>query len=218
MLLTQQYYRDLLRKDLILKDIPSIIQEIPELDKLEIRIIFPKIIDDYSQIFEGIIYLEELTGQMPIKQILSVKRVGAQEYERSVVIFVTLRKQAIFNFFLYLYFSLIYYWEDSKNVLVVKATADSKHKIVQLSNKEFFYFFNMPIEYDDRQYEWNLQLLFFFKSWVPNVTVDLLSYFLSPFLPYAIFNIKKNQLMLETEEDDEIDNDEEDDEINDNEE
>lgn len=205
MLLTKKYYKNILRKDLILKNIPNIIQEIPELIKLEIRIIFPKIIDDFSQIFEGIIYLEELTGQMPMKQILSVKRVGAQEYEKSVIIRVTLRNERIFNFFLFLYFSLIYYWEESKNVLVVKASADAKNKIVQLSNKEFFYFFNMPIEYDDRQYEWNLQLLFIFNILVPNVTTDLLGYFLSPFLPYAIFNIKRNQPMLTAEEDDERD-------------
>lgn len=191
MLITQEYYNNILRKDLILKVLPTNALEIPELEKLEIRIIFPKIIYDYSRIFEGIIYLEELAGQMPMKKILSIKRVGAQDYEKSVVIFLTLRKEKIFNLFLYFYFALVYYWVESRNVLVFYPRVDSKNKIVQLMNKEFFYFFNMPIEYDDRQYEWNLQFLYFFHNATFDVNVNLLSYFLSHYLPYALFDIKK---------------------------
>jgi ribosomal protein L5 len=140
-MLIKDYYNNILRKDLILKVFPIDVKNIPEIEKLEIRIIFPKIIDDFSQVFDGIIYLEELTGQFPINKILSVKRVGAESYERSVLIKVTLRKERIYNFILYLSISLLFYWEESKNILLVKASADPKNKIVQLSNKEFFLFF-----------------------------------------------------------------------------
>jgi len=86
---------------------------------------------------------------------------------------------------------LIFYWEEVKNVLLFHATSDSKNKKIQLVNKEFFYLFNMPIEYDDRQYEWNLQFVFFFTNTTANVKVNLLSYIFSHYLPYAIFNVKK---------------------------
>src|ERR1700761_3832742 len=110
MFITQEYYNNIIRKDLILKNLSEYLIEIPSLEKLEIRIFFPKIIDDFSKIFEGLIYLEELTGQMPIKKILSTKRVGAHDYEKSVLIFVTLRKEKLFFFFLYFYIALIFYW------------------------------------------------------------------------------------------------------------
>jgi len=195
-MLILEHYNNILRKDLILKVLPEDWKNIPEIEKLEIRIIFPKIIDDFSQVFDGIIYLEELTGQFPIKQILSIKRVGAQEYERSVVIKVTLRNTRIYNFILYLSISLLFYWEESKNILLVKASADPQNKIIQLSNKEFFYFFNMPIEYDDRQFEWNFQLLFHFHSFTDDINVDILNYFFSNYIPYALYDIKKNRREL----------------------
>lgn len=192
-MLIQEYYNNILRKDLILKIFPKEVKRIPEIEKLEIRIIFPKIIDDFSQVFDGIIYLEELTGQFPIKKILSIKRVGAQEYERSVLIKVTLRKNRIYNFILYLSISLLFYWEETKNILLLKASADSKNKIVQLSNREFFYLFNMPIEYDDRQFEWNLQFLFHFYSFSEEINTQSLNYFLSHYIPYALFDVKSNK-------------------------
>nr|YP_010576310.1 hypothetical protein OYV93_mgp15 [Thecamoeba quadrilineata]UZN43847.1 hypothetical protein [Thecamoeba quadrilineata] len=203
-MLIKEYYNNILRKDLILKVFPIDVKNIPEIEKLEIRIIFPKIIDDFSQVFDGIIYLEELTGQFPIKQILSIKRVGAQDYERSVLIKVTLRKERIYNFILYLTISLLFYWEESKNILLVKASADPKNKIVQLSHKEFFYFFNMPIEYDDRQFEWNLQFLFHFYNFTDQVNTDVLNYFLSHYIPYALYDVKKNkrEIFIEQEESD----------------
>lgn len=203
MFITQEYYNNIIRKDLILKTLSEHLIEVPSLEKLEIRIFFPKIIDDFSKIFEGLIYLEELTGQMPIKKILSTKRVGAHDYEKSVLIFVTLRKEKIFFFFLYFYLALIFYWEESKNVLLFQATANSKNGIIQLVNKEFFYLFNMPIEYDDRQYEWNLQFMFFFQKKTSNVKVDLLGYIFSHYLPYAIFNIKKGDTQEEIEQSEE---------------
>jgi hypothetical protein len=211
----KDYYNTILRKDLILKNLPEEVKEIPEIEKIEIQIIFPKIIDDFSQVFDGIIYLEEFTGLFPIKKILSIKRVGAQEYERTVLIKVTLRKDRIYNFILYFSISLLFYWEESKNILVMKASADSKNKIVQLSHREFFYLFNMPIEYDDRQFEWNLQLLFYFKSFTNEITTDLLGYIFSHYMPYALFDVKKINIdLFYNEEEDYANNEDENENIN----
>lgn len=190
-MLTKEYYDNLLKQDLILKTLPKLKNQIPEIEKIEIQLIFPKITDDFSHVFDGLIYLEEFTGQLPIKKILSIKRTGAQEMEKTVLLKVTLRKSKVYDFILYLTIALLFYWQESKNILLLKASYDSQNKIVQLTNKEFFYLFNMPIEYDDRQFEWNLQLLFYFQKNMDNVHQDLLHYILSHYMPYSIFDIKK---------------------------
>lgn len=185
-MLTQSIYDIIIRKDFILKTLPETIKEIPAIEKLEVRIIFPKIIDDFSKLYDGIIYLEELTGQLPINKILSIKRVGAHDYEKSIVITSTLRKRYFWNFLLFFSIALIFYWIEMRNVLFMKSSIDLQNKIIQLIYKDFFYFFNMPIEYDDRQFEWNLQFLFFFEKENEDINIELLSCFLKYFFFYDL--------------------------------
>jgi hypothetical protein len=179
-MITKRLYNNIVRKDLILKSVSIENNEIPAIDKLEVRIIFPKIIDDYSQVFDGIMFLEEFTGQFPMCTILSKKRVGAQEYEKNLLIKATLRKNNFFNFLLFFSIAIIYYWVENKEVIIMRSKTDYHNKIVQLTHKEFFYFFNMPIEYDERQFEWKFQLLFYFKN-QEIINEKLLGSFLSYF-------------------------------------
>jgi len=187
-MITEKLYKNIVRKDLILKSIAIDNSEIPEIETLDIRIIFPKVVDDYSQLYEGVIFLEEFTGQFPIKKILSKKRVGAQEYEKNIIITSTLRKYNIFNFLLYFSIAIIFFWIETKEVIIMRYKEDFQNKIVQLTHKEFFYLFNMPIEYDDRQYEWKFQLIFHFKN-QEIVNKNLLGCFLSYFFIYDILHL-----------------------------
>jgi len=54
------YNNKLVKKDFILKDVTEKYSEVPEIKKLELVIYYPKVIDDYDLIFDGVIYLEEL--------------------------------------------------------------------------------------------------------------------------------------------------------------
>jgi hypothetical protein len=207
-MLTQSIYNTIIRKDFILKVLPETINEIPTINKLEVRIIFPKIIDDFSKLYDGIIYLEELTGQLPINKILSVKRVGAHDYEKAIVITSTLRKTYFWNFLLFFSIALIFYWVEMRNVLFFKSSIDPQNKIIQLINKDFFYFFNMPIEYDDRQFEWNLQFLFFFEKENKDLNIELLSCFLRYFFFYDLLALPTSTDLnsiseIESDDDDE---------------
>lgn len=205
-MITQLFYETIIRKDFILKIIPEKVEEIPTINKLEIRIIFPKIIDDFTHLYDGIIYLEELTGQLPVNKILSIKRVGAHDYEKSVVITSTLRKKYFWNFLLFFSIALIYYWIEMRSVLSMSSSIDPQNKIIQLIHKDFFYFFNMPIEYDDRQFQWNLQFLFFFEKENENLSVELLSCFLKYYFFYDILALPNSSnfyLSLDLESDEE---------------
>jgi hypothetical protein len=191
-MVTKDFYDTIIRKDLVLRTLPCTVNEIPQVEKLEVRIIFPKIIDDFAHLYEGIIYLEELTGQFPVNNILSIKRVGAHDYEKAVVLTCTLRKRRFFNFLLFFSFALIYLWMEMKNVLALSHSVDPQNKIVQLIHKDFFYFFNMPIEYDDRQFQWNLQFLFHFND--TEVSSELLGCFLKYYFFYDLLLLPKSSI------------------------
>ena len=75
------YYNKLVKKDFILKDVSKTYKEVPEIDKLELVIYYPKVIDNFDKMVDGVVYLEELSGQFPILKKLSSQRVGASDYE-----------------------------------------------------------------------------------------------------------------------------------------
>lgn len=183
------YYNKLVKKDFILKDVSTTYKEIPEIEKLELVIYYPKRVndDDFFQIFDGVIYLEEISGQFPSFKKLSSKRIGASEYETNYFIKTTLRNDAIYNFLFYIYIAVLFLWTQRRMVLTFSQKLDKQTKVIKLFKKEFFYLFNMPLEYDERRDNWNFQIHLYMKN--STINIDLLGSFLSCFFIYDLLNL-----------------------------
>uniref|UniRef100_M4C5N1 Uncharacterized protein n=1 Tax=Hyaloperonospora arabidopsidis (strain Emoy2) TaxID=559515 RepID=M4C5N1_HYAAE len=185
----QIYYDKLVKKDFILKDITD--KVVPEIDKLEIVIYYPKIVDDYEIVFDGVIYLEELSGQFPSLKQLSTKRTGASEYESNYLVRVSLRNKALYDFLFFLYISLLFLWTQRRMILTFSKKLDKQTKVVKLFKKEFFYLFNMPLIYDERRDSWNFQIHVYMKN--TTINIDLLGSIFSCFFIYDILNLKRTK-------------------------
>ena len=187
------YYNKLVKKDFILKDVSKTYKEVPEIDKLELVIYYPKIIDNFDKMVDGVVYLEELSGQFPILKKLSSQRVGASDYETNYLIKTSLRNESIYNFLFFLHVALLFFWTQRRMVLTFSKKLDKQTKVVKLFKKEFFYFFNMPLIYDERRDSWNFQIHLYMKN--STINIDLLGAFFSCFFIYDILNLNtKNSL------------------------
>ena len=81
-------------------------------------------------------------------------------------------------------------------VLTFSKKLDKQTKVVKLFKKEFFYFFNMPLIYDERRDSWNFQLHLYMKN--STINIDLLGTFFSCFFIYDILNLNtKNTIEYE---------------------
>jgi len=190
------YYNKLVKKDFILKDVSKTYKEVPEIDKLELVIYYPKIIDNFDKMVDGVVYLEELSGQFPILKKLSSQRVGASDYETNYLIKTSLRNESIYNFLFFLHVALLFFWTQRRMVLTFSKKLDKQTKVVKLFKKEFFYFFNMPLIYDERRDSWNFQIHLYMKN--STINIDLLGAFFSCFFIYDILNLNtKNTLEYE---------------------
>lgn len=185
------YYTRLVKKDFILKDISDNYKEVPEIDKLELLIYYPKVVDNFDKLVDGVIYLEELSGQFPGVKKLSTKRIGASEYETNYFIRTSLRDEAIYNFLFFLYIALLYFWIQRRMVLTFTKKLDKQTKVVKLFKKDFFYFFNMPLIYDERRDTWNFQIHLYMKN--STINIDLAASLLSCFFIYDILNLNPNR-------------------------
>ena len=181
------YYNKLVKKDFILKDVSKTYKEVPEIDKLELVIYYPKVIDNFDKMVDGVVYLEELSGQFPILKKLSSQRVGASDYETNYLIKTSLRNESIYNFLFFLHVALLFFWTQRRMVLTFSKKLDKQTKVVKLFKKEFFYFFNMPLIYDERRDSWNFQLHLYMKN--STINIDLLGAFFSCFYIYDILNL-----------------------------
>jgi len=190
------YYNKLVKKDFILKDVSKTYKEVPEIDKLELVIYYPKIIDNFDKMVDGVVYLEELSGQFPILKKLSSQRVGASDYETNYLIKTSLRNESIYNFLFFLHVALLFFWTQRRMVLTFSKKLDKQTKVVKLFKKEFFYFFNMPLIYDERRDSWNFQIHLYMKN--STINIDLLGAFFSCFFIYDILNLNtKNTIEYE---------------------
>ena len=190
------YYNKLVKKDFILKDVSKTYKEVPEIDKLELVIYYPKIIDNFDKMVDGVIYLEELSGQFPILRKLSSHRVGASDYETNYLIKTSLRNESIYNFLFFVHVALLFFWTQRRMVLTFSKKLDKQTKVIKLFKKEFFYFFNMPLIYDERRDSWNFQLHLYMKN--STINIDLLGAFFSCFFIYDILNLNtKNTIEYE---------------------
>ena len=190
------YYNKLVKKDFILKDVSKTYKEVPEIDKLELVIYYPKIIDNFDKMVDGVVYLEELSGQFPILKKLSSQRVGASDYETNYLIKTSLRNESIYNFLFFLHVALLFFWTQRRMVLTFSKKLDKQTKVIKLFKKEFFYFFNMPLIYDERRDSWNFQIHLYMKN--STINIDLLGAFFSCFFIYDILNLNtKNTLEYE---------------------
>jgi len=190
------YYNKLVKKDFILKDVSKTYKEVPEIDKLELVIYYPKIIDNFDKMVDGVVYLEELSGQFPILKKLSSQRVGASDYETNYLIKTSLRNESIYNFLFFLHVALLFFWTQRRMVLTFSKKLDKQTKVVKLFKKEFFYFFNMPLIYDERRDSWNFQIHLYMKN--STINIDLLGTFFSCFFIYDILNLNtKNTIEYE---------------------
>jgi hypothetical protein len=190
------YYSKLVKKDFILKDVSKTYKEVPEIDKLELVIYYPKIIDNFDKMVDGVVYLEELSGQFPILKKLSSQRVGASDYETNYLIKTSLRNESIYNFLFFLHVALLFFWTQRRMVLTFAKKLDKQTKVIKLFKKEFFYFFNMPLIYDERRDSWNFQIHLYMKN--STINIDLLGTFFSCFFIYDILNLNtKNTTDLE---------------------
>ena len=181
------YYNKLVKKDFILKDVSKTYKEVPEIDKLELVIYYPKVIDNFDKMVDGVVYLEELSGQFPILKKLSSQRVGASDYETNYLIKTSLRNESVYNFLFFLHVALLFFWTQRRMVLTFSKKLDKQTKVVKLFKKEFFYFFNMPLIYDERRDSWNFQLHLYMKN--STINIDLLGAFFSCFFIYDILNL-----------------------------
>lgn len=191
----QSYYNKLVKKDFILKDVSVNYKEVPEIDKLELVIYYPKVIDDYEKVFEGVIYLEELGGQFPIVKLLSTKRTGASEYETNYLIKTSLRDRALYDFLFFLYMALLFLWTQRRMVLTFYKKLDKQTKVIKMFKKEFYYLFNMPLIYDERRDLWNFQIHVYMKN--TTININLLGSIFSCFFIYDILNLKKKYEIFE---------------------
>lgn len=190
------YYNKLVKKDFILKDVSKTYKEVPEIDKLELVIYYPKIIDNFDKMVDGVVYLEELSGQFPILKKLSSQRVGASDYETNYLIKTSLRNESIYNFLFFLHVALLFFWTQRRMVLTFSKKLDKQTKVVKLFKKEFFYFFNMPLIYDERRDSWNFQMHLYMKN--STINIDLLGAFFSCFFIYDVLNLNtKNTIEYE---------------------
>lgn len=190
------YYNKLVKKDFILKDISKTYNEVPAIDKLELVIYYPKIIDNFDKMVDGVVYLEELSGQFPILKKLSTQRVGASDYETNYLIKTSLRKESIYNFLFFLHVALLFFWTQRRMVLTFSKKLDKQTKVIKLFKKEFFYLFNMPLIYDERRDSWNFQIHIYMKN--TTINIDLLGSFLSCFFIYDVLNLNtKNVIEFE---------------------
>lgn len=203
------YYNKLVKKDFILKDVSENPKEVPGIDKLELVIYYPKIIDNFDKMVDGVIYLEELSGQFPIVKKLSTQRVGASDYETNYLIKTSLREESIYNFLFFVYVALLFFWTQRRMVLTFSQKLDKQTKVVKLFKKDFFYFFNMPLIYDERRNSWNFQLHFYMKN--STITIDLLGSFLSCFFIYDILNLDPSNIYIPDNIDNTSDNTSDDD-------
>lgn len=185
----QTYYNKLVKKDFILKDVTVNYREVPEIEKLELVIYYPKIVNEYETVFDGLIYLEELSGQFPVLKSLSTQRTGASDYETNYLIKVSLRDTALYNFLFYVYISLLFLWTQRRMILTFSKKLDKQTKVIKLFKKEFFYFFNMPLIYDERRDSWNFQIHVYMKN--TTINIELLGSMFSCFFIYDILNLKK---------------------------
>ena len=181
------FYKKLVKKDFILKDVSENYKEVPEIEKLELVIYYPKIVDNFEKILDGVIYLEEISGQFPILKKLSTKRVGASDYESNYLIKTSLLNDTIYNFLFYIYIALLFYWTQRRMVLTFSKKLDKQTKVIKLFKKEFFYLFNMPLIYDERRDSWNFQLHLYMKN--TTINIDLLGSLFSCFFIYDILNL-----------------------------
>lgn len=193
----QSYYLKLVKKDFILKDISDNYKEVPEIDKLELLIYYPKVVDNFEKLVDGVIYLEELSGQFPGVKKLSTKRIGASEYETNYFIRTSLRDESIYNFLFFLYIALLYFWTQRRMVLTFTKKLDKQTKVVKLFKKDFFYFFNMPLIYDERRDTWNFQIHLYMKN--STINIDLAGSLLSCFFLYDILNLNPNRIKTKYE-------------------
>ena len=125
------YYSKLVKKDFILKDVSKTYKEVPEIDKLELVIYYPKIIDNFDKMVDGVVYLEELSGQFPILKKLSSQRVGASDYETNYLIKTSLRNESIYNFLFFLHVALLFFWTQRRMVLTFSKKLDRQTKVVK---------------------------------------------------------------------------------------
>lgn len=181
------YYNKLVKKDFILKDISQTYNEIPDISKLELVIYYPKVIDNFDKMVDGVVYLEELSGQFPTLKKLSTQRVGASDYQTNYLIKTSLRNKAVYNFLFFIYIALLFFWTQRRMVLTFSQKLDKQTQVIKLFKKEFFYFFNMPLIYDERRDTWNFQLHLYMKN--STINIDLLGSFLSCFFIYDILNL-----------------------------
>ena len=181
------FYNKLVKKDFILKDISENYKEVPEIEKLELVIYYPKVVDNFEKMLDGVVYLEELSGQFPILKKLSTKRVGASDYETNYLIKTSLLNDSIYNFLFFLYVALLFFWTQRRMVLTFSKKLDKQTKVIKLFKKEFFYLFNMPLIYDERRDSWNFQLHLYMKN--TTINIDLLGSLFSCFFIYDILNL-----------------------------
>jgi len=191
------YYNKLVKKDFILKDVTEVYKEIPEIDKLELVIYYPKVIDNFDKMVDGVVYLEELSGQFPILKKLSTERVGASDYETNYLIKTSLRNESIYNFLFFLHIALLFFWTQRRMVLTLSKKLDKQTKVIKLFKKEFFYLFNMPLIYDERRDSWNFQMHLYMKN--STINIDLLGSFFSCFFIYDILNLNSNSPIVKYE-------------------
>lgn len=191
------YYTKLVKKDFILKDISENYQQVPEINKLELVIYYPKVVDNFEKIIDGVIYLEELSGQFPTVEKLSTKRIGASEYETNYLVKTSLRAESIFNFLFFIYIALLYFWTQRRMVLTFSKKLDKQTKVVKLFKKDFFYFFNMPLIYDERRDTWNFQIHLYMKN--KTVNIDLVGSLFSCFFIYDLLNLNPKRKKIKYE-------------------
>lgn len=186
------YYIKLVKHDFILKDVTTTYKEVPEIDKLELVIYYPKVVDDYDMIMDGVIFIEELSGQFPNYKMLSTKRTGASDYESNYIVKTSLRDEELYNFFYFLHIALLFLWTQRRMILSFpKKRLDKQTKVIKLYKNDFFYLFNMPLLYDERRDPWNFQIHVYMKN--STINVPLLSSMLSCFFIYDILNMKKKR-------------------------
>jgi hypothetical protein len=188
------YFNKLVQKDFILKDVSDNYNDIPAIERLELVIYYPKVVDNFDKIYDGIVYLEELSGQFPCLEELSSQRVGASDYETNYLIKTSLRNESIYNFLFFLHISLLFFWTQRRMVLTFAKKLDAQTRVIKLFKKEFFYLFNMPLIYDERRDSWNLQFHFYMKN--STINIDLLGSIFSCFFIYDILNLNSKRPII----------------------
>ena len=75
-------------------------------------------------------------------------------------------------------------------VLTFAKKLDKQTRVVKLFKKDFFYFFNMPLIYDERRDTWNFQIHLYMRN--KTINIDLVGSLFSCFFIYDLLNYLLN--------------------------